>query len=72
MEECDKAGIVSKLIYGILIVGLWCPMENEFNFSTCLKFFIIKCWKETNSSAQHQILYFYTLGRGTESQAQVE
>lgn len=72
MEECDKAGIVSKLIYGILIVGLWCPMENEFNFSTCLKFFIIKCWKEMNSSAQHQILYFYRLGRGTESQAQAE
>lgn len=34
------------------MVGLWGSVENDFNFSTCLSYFIIKCWKETNGSAQ--------------------
>lgn len=34
------------------MVGLWCSVKNYFNFSTCLRVFIIRCWKETNGSVQ--------------------
>lgn len=34
------------------MVGLWGSVENDFNFSTRLRYFVIKCWKERNGSAQ--------------------
>lgn len=57
------------------MVGSRCSMESDFNFSTYLKFFMIKCWKETNGSVQPVsqetasapwILSTERLGRGSE------
>ena len=37
----------SKILIGKIQVGLFgCPQKSSFNFATCLKFFITKCWKK--------------------------